>query len=354
MKVIDQCFGENWVIYNGDCCDALKGIPDNKIHYSLYSPPFSQLFCYSNSLHDLGNSKSDEEFQIHYQFMVKELYRVLMPGRLVSIHCMNIPAMKERDGYIGLKDFRGDMIRAFLGDASFLVPAVRSLRARQQAAFIAGDMYRHGKIQDSIDTIESEMAEYSDTGFIYHSEVCIWKDPLIEATRTKALGLMHKQITKDSTRCRQGLPDYIVTMRKPGDNPEPVTHDGGLKTFYGEDEPEGGVYSHNVWRRYASPIWADIRQGNTLNVVAARHNDDERHLCPLQIDTINRCLELWSNPGDTILSPFAGIGSEGYGALQMGRRFIGIELKPSYFEQAVKNMPRAVSRLNQQQQQLFA
>lgn len=307
MKVLNQEFGDNWALYNGDSCEVMKGITDNSIHYSLFSPPFIGLFCYSNSLRDLGNCKSDKEFAVHFRFIVQELFRVIIPGRLVSIHCMNIPAMQERDGYIGLKDFRGDIIRVF-----------------------------------------------QEMGFIYHSETCVWKDPLIEATRTKALGLMHKQLCKDSTRCRQGLPDYIVTMRKPGVNPEPVEHKSGLKVFYGENEPTDGVYSHQVWRRYASPVWADINQSNTLNKDAARHGDDERHICPMNLTVIARCLELWSNPNDTVLSPFAGIGSEGYGALQMGRRFIGIELKPSYFEQAVKNMPRAISRLNQQQQQLFA
>lgn len=303
---LNKASGEGWEIWNGDSCELMKQIPDNSLHFSLFSPPFYSLFTYSASLRDLGNSKTDNEFEHHFRFIIKELFRTIMPGRIVAIHCMNIPAMKERDGYIGIKNFRNKIEEMF----------------------------------------EAE-------GFIFHSEIVIWKDPLIEATRTKALGLMHKQLCKDSSRCRQGLPDYMVVMRKPGDNPEPVTHDGGLKVFYGEDEPEGGVYSHNVWRRYASPVWMDIRQGNTLNVLAARHDDDERHIAPLQLDVINRCLELWSNPGDTVFSPFTGIGSEGYGALQLGRRFLGIELKPSYFEQAVKNMPRAISRSTQKQMSII-
>jgi len=239
---------------------------------------------------------------------------------------MDIPAMKERDGYIGLKDFPGDLIRMF--------------------------------------------QEY---GFIYHSRVAIWKDPLIEATRTKALGLMHKQIEKDSAMCRQGLPDYLITMRKPGDNPEPIAHPNGLTSFAGENEPESPrrkptlkdsrkhrdismskcdpVYSHQVWRRYASPVWMDINQSNTLQKESARENDDERHICPLQLDVIERALQLWTNPGDIVLSPFMGIGSEGYKALEMGRRFVGIELKESYYNVAVKNLQSASVR--QEQESLF-
>jgi hypothetical protein len=239
---------------------------------------------------------------------------------------MDIPAMKERDGYIGLKDFPGELLRSF------------------QAA-----------------------------GFIYHSRVVIWKEPLVEATRTKALGLMHKQIVKDSAMCRNGLPDYLITVRKPGDNPEPISHPEGFTEFVGEGEPEARkgepilkdsfkhrktsmckadpVYSHHVWRRYASPVWMDINQSNTLQRESARDEQDEKHICPLQLDVIARALELWSNPGDNVLSPFAGIGSEGYQAIKMGRRFVGIELKQSYYEQAVKNLERAA--LDKEQPTLF-
>jgi hypothetical protein len=209
----------------------------------------------------------------------------------VSIHCMQIPAMKERDGYIGLKDFRGDLIRLF-----------------------------------------------QSVGFIFHGEVTIWKDPLLEAVRTKALGLMHKQLCKDSSRCRSGLPDYIVTMRKPGDNENLISHENGMVTYAGSDDVKKGVYSHEVWRKYASPVWMDIRQTNTLNKNGAREEKDERHVCPLQLDSIERCLALWSNPGDIVLSPFMGIGSEGYQSIKMRRKFIGIELKESYFNCSVKNL----------------
>jgi hypothetical protein len=262
------------------------------------------LYTYSNSDRDLGNSKGDDDFYIHFKFLAQELFRVTSPGRLVSFHCMDIPAMKERDGYIGLKDFPGDLIRLF-----------------------------------------------QDYGFIYHSRVVIWKDPLIEATRTKALGLMHKQIEKDSAMCRQGLPDYLITMRKPGDNPEPIEHEEGFISYAGLEEPKHGVYSHQVWRRYASPVWMDINQSNTLQKESARENDDERHICPLQLDVIERGLQLWTNPGDIVLSPFMGIGSEGHKALEMGRRFIGVELKESYYNVAVTNLKSASIR--QEQETLF-
>ena len=199
--------------------------------------------------------------------------------------------MKERDGYIGIKDFRGDIIRLF-----------------------------------------------QDVGFIFHGEVTIWKDPLIEAVRTKALGLMHKQLCKDSTRCRQGLPDYIVTMRKPGENKDLVSHENGMVTYAGSDEVKKGVYSHEVWRKYASPVWFDIRQGNTLNKNGARDEKDERHICPIQLDSVERCMTLYSKPGDIVLTPFGGIGTEGYKAIEMGRKAILIELKESYFKCLVKNM----------------
>ena len=300
MDVINQASGKNWTAYNGDSCEALKGLPDDSIDYSIFSPPFSSLYTYSNSERDLGNCKTDEEFYTHFRFIASQLKRVVKPGRLVSIHCMLIPAMKERDGYIGLKDFRGDIIRLF-----------------------------------------------QDAGFIFHGEVTIWKDPLLEAVRTKALGLMHKQLCKDSSRCRQGLPDYIVTMRTPGENKDLISHENGMVTYAGSDDVKKGVYSHEVWRKYASPVWMDIRQTNTLNKNGAREEKDERHVCPLQLDSIERCLVLWSKPGDIVLTPFGGIGSEGYQAIKMKRRAILIELKESYFRCLVKNLTHAESVLTQ-------
>lgn len=292
METINQKHTEKYSLYNGDSCEVLKSFPDNSTGYCIYSPPFADLYVYSNSERDLGNCGNYEEFFKHYEFIAKELFRVLKEGRSVSFHCMNIPAMKQKDGFIGVKDFRGDLIRLF-----------------------------------------------QNIGFIYHSEVVIWKDPLIEATRTKALGLMHKQLQKDSYICRQGLPDYLVTMRKPGENMEPIQHSEGFTEYYGKDEPkvEGIKYSHLVWQRYASPVWMDIRQTHTLNRNPAREEKDEKHLCPLQLDTIARGIALWSNPGDIVLTPFAGIGSEVYQSIKMGRKGVGIELKESYYNQAVLN-----------------
>nr|DAX70210.1 MAG TPA: Helicase of the snf2 rad54 family [Caudoviricetes sp.] len=303
-------------MYNGDCVEVLKGITDNSIHYSIFSPPFASLYTYSNSDRDMGNSASDNEFYEHFKFLITELYRVTMPGRLLSFHCMDLPMMKSRDGIIGLKDFPGELIRMF-----------------------------------------------NEAGFIYHSKVTIWKDPLVEATRTKALGLLHKQICKDSSMCRQGLPDYLVTMRKPGENPELIAHPEGFDNYIGEDEPEAQkierpqpdaekyekkekynevpVYSHQVWRKYASPVWMDIRQSNTLNGKSAREEQDERHICPLQLDVIARGINLWTNENDIVLDPFAGIGSSNYVALKMGRRTIGVELKENYYNLAIDNVEKA-------------
>ncbi|MBE6721877.1 MAG: site-specific DNA-methyltransferase [Ruminococcaceae bacterium] len=277
MNVTDQYIDDRMALYNGDSCEVLTGIPSNSVHFEIYSPPFASLYTYSNSERDLGNCRTKAEFFEQFAFIVQELYRVLIPGRLMSVHCMNLPTSKERDGYIGIEDFRGDLIRLF-----------------QQA------------------------------GFIYHSEVCIWKDPVIAMQRTKALGLLHKQIKKDSCMSRQGIPDYLVTMRKPGDNPERVTHTN-------ESFPVA------IWQRYASPIWMDINPSDTLNASSCRDDKDEKHICPLQLTVIRRAINLWTNKGDTVLTPFMGIGSEAYVALQNGRRAVGVELKPTWYQQAVRN-----------------
>jgi len=261
-----------------DCVDLASEIPEGSIDYSVFSPPFASLYTYSNSDRDMGNSKDYHEFWVHFTFLVRELFRIMRPGRNVSVHCMNLPTSKVREGYIGIRDFRGDIIRAF-----------------------------------------------QDKGFIYHSEVCVWKDPVVAMQRTKALGLLWKQIKKDSSMSRQGIPDYVVTFRKPGVNTKPIAH-----------TPE--EFPVLKWQHYASPCWFDIKQSNTLNGRIARENEDERHIAPLQLDLIQRCLDLWSAKDDLVFSPFMGIGSEGVVSLAMGRRFIGSELKKSYFDLAVKNL----------------
>jgi DNA modification methylase len=286
VLIKDQYIGKNFAAYCGDSCEVLKGIPDNSIHMEIYSPPFASLYTYSNSPRDLGNCRTRAEFYENFKFIVSELYRCLMPGRIMAVHCMNLPTSKERDGYIGLTDFRGDLIKIF-----------------------------------------------QDAGFIYHSEVCIWKDPVIAMQRTKALGLLHKQIKKDSCMSRQGIADYLISMRKPGDNPERVTH-------------TGESFPVDLWQRYASPIWMDINPSDTLQKESAREEKDERHICPLQLTVIRRAFELWTNPKDTILDPFGGIGSSGYEALKMHRKAILVELKGSYFTQLVANC-RAVDESEQ-------
>ena len=277
INVISQVVTDRYALYNGDSCEVLKGIPDNSIHYSIFSPPFASLYTYSNSERDLGNCRTTSEFYDQFMFIVSELYRVLMPGRLISFHCMDLPLSKERDGIIGIRDFRGELIKVF-----------------------------------------------ENAGFVLHSQVCIWKDPVTAMQRTKAIGLLHKQIKKDSCMSRQGIPDYLVTMRKPGENPEPVTH-------------TNETFPVAVWQRYASPVWMDINPSDTLQASSAREEKDERHICPLQLGVIRRALNLWTNRNDIVLTPFLGIGSEAVVSIEMGRRAIGCELKTSYYNQAVAN-----------------
>jgi hypothetical protein len=279
----DMETGEDWTLYLGDCVDVARDLDSDSLHYSIFSPPFASLYTYSASDRDMGNCRDMDTFVEHFGFLVTELYRAMMPGRIVSFHCMNLPTSKQHHGHIGIRDFRGDLIRLF-----------------------------------------------ESRGFIFHSEVVIWKDPVTAMQRTKALGLLHKQLKKDSCMSRQGVPDYLVTMRKPGDNPERVTHTP-------EDFPV------QLWQNYASPVWMDINPSETLQFRSAREHNDERHICPLQLEVIRRALKLWTNPGDVVFSPFTGIGSEGYCALQSGRRFVGAELKESYFKQACLNLARARS-----------
>ena len=306
MNCIAQEYGDGWTLINGDCVETIAGLPAKSVDYSIFSPPFASLYTYSNSPRDMGNCRDNEEFFEHFGFLVSELLRVMKPGRNVSFHCMQFPASKERDGYIGLKDFRGEMIRAF------------------QAK-----------------------------GFIYHAEVVIWKDPVTQMQRTKALGLLHKSVRENSAMCRQGLPDYLITMRAPGVQLDRVTHykdaEGCLKACVnGGLNPAvemNKIYPVNHWQEVASPIWMDINPSDTLQYQSAREHDDERHICPLQLEVIRRGVQLWTNPGEVVLSPFAGIGSEGHVSLQLGRKFIGIELKESYYRQAARNLQDAL-RIN--------
>lgn len=311
----DDAQGSGWKALRGDCVERIKEVETASIGYSIFSPPFSGLYLYSDLLEDMGNSADDDEFFRHFSFLVPELKRIMIPGRLVSIHCMDLPSSKEKHGYIGLRDFPGEIIKLFVGN-----------------------------------------------GFVYHSRVTIWKDPLIAAVRTKALGLLHKQVIKDSAKSRQGCADYLITFKVPGENPQPVSHGDGFERYIGEDaptedkyikkgpkppkDPELNVkYSHEVWQRYASPVWADINQTDVLPFTGARAAQDERHVCPLQKQVIERGIELWSNPGDTVFTPFGGVGSEGYVAVQMGRKAILIELKESYFDQLRANMSQAAENV---------
>lgn len=283
-KVIDQVATDRFCAYNADCVEVVASLPSDSVGFSIYSPPFSHLFVYSDSERDMGNVRNDDEFFAQYGFLVRELFRATKPGRLTAVHCSDLPRTKGAHGFVGLYDMPADIRKA-----------------------------------------------HEDAGWTYHSRITVWKDPVVEMQRTKALGLLYKQLQKDSTRSRQGLPDYVLVFRKtPSDEKQcdPVGQDARL-------------FPVDQWQRWASPVWMDIDQTDVLNVRAAKDADDEKHLCPLQLDLIERCIRLWSNQGDVVLSPFMGIGSEGYAALKSHRRFIGSELKSSYFAQAVKYL-RAV------------
>ena len=281
IRCLNEAHGERWSAYNADCVDLVRQLPDASVGFSVYSPPFANIFVYSDSVADMGNCASDDEFAQHYRYLIAEKLRVTKPGRLTAVHCSDLPSSKWKDGVIGLKDFPGEIIRS-----------------------------------------------HQEAGWIFHSRVTVWRDPVVEMTRTKALGLLYKQLQKDSTRSRQGMADYVLVFRKPGENAEPVGQ-----------RPEH--FPVTQWQQWASPVWMDIQQTNTLNVTMARDHADERHVCPLQLDLIERALTLWSNPGDVVLSPFMGIGSEGVVSVKLKRRFIGVELKESYFRQACRYLDQA-------------
>jgi hypothetical protein len=300
MNIFDSAEGDGWALYHADTVEVARALPESSVGLSVFSPPFADLYTYSDDPLDMGNSRGGEEFMAHYEFLIKEQLRVTMPGRLLCIHCMDLPILKGRDGYIGVKDFRGELVRA-----------------------------------------------YQRLGFIKHSEVTIWKDPVAAMQRTHAIGLLHKQVKKDSTVSRQGFADYIIVMLKPGKNSMPVTHD--------ESDELGATVDGKplAWQQYASPVWTDINPSDTLQYRSARSEEDEKHICPLQLSVIRRCIRLWSAPGDVVWSPFAGIGSEGYVAVQEGRKFIGAELKQSYYQQAAENIRRAEPAAKGSQVRMF-
>ncbi len=275
VSCLGEASGNSYHLYHGDCVDVCRQIPSETVGFTVYSPPFSNLFVYSDSECDMGNSADDGEFFKHYGFLIRELFRLTMPGRLSAVHCSDLPMTKWKDGMIAIKDLSGSIIRA-----------------------------------------------HEEAGWMLHSRITIWKSPVVEMTRTKALGLLHKQLKKDSGRSRAGMPDYLLVFRKPGDNPKPITH---------TDES----FPVSQWQEWASPVWMTVDQTNVLNAAVARQEQDEKHLCPLQLDVINRALVMWSAPDDVVLSPFMGIGSEGVESVRLGRKFVGVELKEAYFRQAV-------------------
>ena len=277
IRCLNEAHGNNWSAYHGDCVDVLSQFPDNCIDFSIYSPPFGNLFVYSPSVADMGNC-TDAQFREQYAFLIREKMRLTKPGRLTAVHCSDLPSTKVRDGAVGIKDFSGDIIRM-----------------------------------------------HEAAGWIMHSRRTIWKCPVVEMTRTKHVGLLYKQLQKDSAKSRGGMPDYLLTFVKPGDNASPIAH-----------TPESFPLSQ--WQEWASPVWMTVDQTNVLNVAEAREERDERHLCPLQLDVIERALIMWSNRGDTVLSPFMGIGSEGVQSIKHGRRFVGTELKEAYWTTAARNM----------------
>lgn len=278
IRCLNEAHGDGYVAYQGDCVDVLRQMPSETIDFSIYSPPFDNLFIYSSSAADMGNSATDGEFEKHYAYEVTEKFRLTRPGRLSAVHCSDLPMTKWRDGEIAIKDFSGAIIRI-----------------------------------------------HEAAGWVLHSRVTIWKCPVVEMTRTKAHGLLYKTLRADSSRSRQGMPDYLLVFRKPGVNASPIVH-------------TPSEFPLALWQEIASPVWMTVNQSRTLNVEAAKEMGDERHLCPLQLDVIERGLRMWSNPGDVVLSPFMGIGSEGWGALRAKRRFVGVELKETYWRHACRNL----------------
>tara|TARA_R100000951_G_scaffold1191_1_gene3048 strand:- start:1688 stop:3868 length:2181 start_codon:yes stop_codon:yes gene_type:complete len=283
---------ENYHLFNGDCVEESKKIEDNKADLVVFSPPFAELYVYSDKPQDMGNVKNYLEFEQHFQYLIPEIKRILKPGRIAAIHCMDLPIQKGKEGFIGLRDFSGMLIKWF-----------------------------------------------TDNGFIYHAKTTLWKNPVTEMQRTKALGLLHKTIKKDSSMSRVGIPDYVLFFRNDGENETPITHQD-------KDESLPNYLPVDLWQKYASPVWMDVDYKRTLQYRSARDGNDEKHICPLQLDTIERIIHLYSNENETIFSPFGGIGSEGFQAIKMNRKSISIELKESYFKLNAKNHKDIVEEIN--------
>lgn len=307
-EILDVNSGETWQMYNGDCCQVLEGLPDESIDFCIHSPPFSSLYIYSDSEVDMGNCQNDAEFFRHYQFAIRELLRVVVPGRLCAVHCKDLPKYANVYGTTGLIDFPGACIQ-----------------------------------------------EFEEAGWVFHSRVTIWKCPVVERERTNNNGLLHKTVKRDTSQVRQGMADYLLLFRKPPKDEDglmsakPVIRKTGFARYFGEAGSSNDGHpspfcrkssssdpSIDIWRRYAEPVWWDVNQTNVLNFKMATEAKDEKHICPLQLDLIERAVDIWTNPGDVVLSPFAGIGSEGVGSLRTGRKFVGIELKKSYFDAACR------------------
>lgn len=293
INIKKQVTENNFAFYNGDCVEVAKGLPENSMDLTIYSPPFFELYVYSDDPKDMNNSANYDQFKDHYRYLVREIKRVLKPGRICAVHTMDLPIQKGKEGYIGLRDFSGDLIKI-----------------------------------------------HQEEGMIYHSRTTIWKNPVTEMQRTKALGLLHKTIKKDSAMSRVGIPDYVLFFRNEGDNEVPITHQD-------TDPSKPDFLPVDLWQKYASPVWMDIDYGRTLQYRSARHKNDEKHITPLQLDTIERIMHLYSNEGETIFSPFAGIGSEGFEAIRMKRNAVLIELKESYFDLGVKNLRDITTETNQ-------
>lgn len=310
MAILDQKITEKYAAYNGDCVEVMKALPDISIHLTVYSPPFGGLYHYSSDPRDLSTSHDYKTFFEHYDFVVKEIARITLPGRISAVHCMDVPS--GNTGCDHLLDFPGDIIR-----------------------------------------------QHERFGFRYAGRYCVWKEPLAVRNRTLAKHLAHKSIVEDSSRCTNAAADYLLIFRKRGENPIPIAHPTGLMSYAGSRQipsdllPLRGFdgkqtqnrYSHWIWRQYASSFWDDVRIDNVLPYRDSKDPEDEKHIHPLQLDVIERAVVMWSNPGENVLTPFMGVGSEVYVAVQNGRRGIGAELKPTYYKQAIKNLDSVIDHV---------